>query len=347
MASILDRYGIKEVANLTFYSIDATTGRPRTPVLYIDTAKVSTVESTAENSYATGGQGNGRLLAWDFGKEITMSVEDAVFSPKSLSIMFGDGSTPESLIGSTRPTATAGMVYKTLVLNADKVREDLTLTAQESPGAGFVRLWKRINSMLGNTNKDTEGTLASIGAVDALVPNKIVWDSAEGHVTFTSAYSEIADATYALKLIEGTSSDSTPGGKIVVGTGTTDNYDDGKLYVSFYIDPANGFVIEVGPDTFPGTYYITADTYARSEADGSDQFFQIIIPKGKVTSENTLTLEADGDPTVFNMNVEILRATVDGINVMMQLVQYGFGSETGTESSGYLDQRLTSAPATD
>lgn len=90
MASILDRYGIKEVADVTFYNIDSQ-GRPTNPVLYLDSLKVSTVEQTAESVYAQGGKGNPRLIGWDFGKEITLTLEDALFSPKSMAIMFGNG----------------------------------------------------------------------------------------------------------------------------------------------------------------------------------------------------------------------------------------------------------------
>lgn len=50
--------------------------------------------------------------------------------------------------------------------------------------------------------------------------------------------------------------------------------------------------------------------------------FQFIIPKAKVTSENTITLEAEGDPSVFNMSLKVLRPA-DG--VMMRLVKYNFG----------------------
>ena len=52
MASILDRYGIKEVADVTFYDIVVDEKGMSTmgaPVLYLDTLKVSTIETTAEN----------------------------------------------------------------------------------------------------------------------------------------------------------------------------------------------------------------------------------------------------------------------------------------------------------
>ena len=90
MASILDRYGIKEVADCVFYEINPD-GTPGKPVLFLDTLKVSTIEQTAESVFAQGGKGNAKLIGWDFGKEITLNLEDALFSPKSLSITLGDG----------------------------------------------------------------------------------------------------------------------------------------------------------------------------------------------------------------------------------------------------------------
>ena len=325
MASILDRYGIKEVADLTFYSIDATTGRPRTPVLYIDTAKVSTVESTAETSYAEGGKGNGRLIAWDFGKEITMTIEDAVFSPKSLSIMFGDGSAPSSTID---VTLTEGKIYRTIVMKKADIIKEL------GTGNTFVgRMNKAIKDAIGIDNVFASGANLTGDAGTASV------------IAYTTPESEISSKNYALKLQ--VPQEATPGAFSAV-SGQADLSNDAKIFVSFYVTPTTAYQIDVGPDTFPGTYYITADTYARSEGDGSDQFFQIIIPKGKITSENTLTMEADGDPTVFNMNVEVLRATVGTKNVMMQLVQYNFGdSSSSSDDENPLDWRIDAATSTD
>ena len=88
MASILDKYGIKEVADVVFYELDSK-GAPSAPVLYLDTLKVSTIEQSAEVVDATGGKGNVKLISWDTNKEVTATFEDALFSVKSLAIMFG------------------------------------------------------------------------------------------------------------------------------------------------------------------------------------------------------------------------------------------------------------------
>ena len=60
MANLLEQYGIKEVADVTIY--DIATG---SPVLFLDTLKVSTIEQTAENTSARGGKGNPELIIWD------------------------------------------------------------------------------------------------------------------------------------------------------------------------------------------------------------------------------------------------------------------------------------------
>ena len=56
--NIFERFGIKEVANVYFQAL-SDEGNIKTGdiVLYLDTLKVSTVETTAQNASATGGWG--------------------------------------------------------------------------------------------------------------------------------------------------------------------------------------------------------------------------------------------------------------------------------------------------
>ena len=246
MASILDRYGIKEVADVVFYAINQD-GTPGNPVLFLDTLKVSTIEQTAETVYAQGGKGNPRLIGWDFGKEITLSLEDALFSPKSMAVMFGNGTVANTTAGAT--------VKKTIAFSG--------------------------------TTKPTE------------------WEDANGvkHAipTEAKAYDEVGNEAKT--------------------------FDAGKKYFLTFDIPVAGQEIVVGPNTFPGSYYLTGDTYARSEVTGKDEYFQFIVPKGKVTSENTITMEAEGDPSVFNMTIDVLRATENGKPVMMMLVKYSLDDD--------------------
>jgi hypothetical protein len=71
--------------------IGKTTFKKGQPVLYIDTAKTSTVEGAATTVYAQGGRGNTRLIAWEGEKTLTFTVEDALLSPIGFQILSGAG----------------------------------------------------------------------------------------------------------------------------------------------------------------------------------------------------------------------------------------------------------------
>lgn len=64
------KFGVREICDVVFKanqsgkigSMSVVKGQP---VLYIDSAKTSTIEGAATTVYATGGKGNSRLIAWE------------------------------------------------------------------------------------------------------------------------------------------------------------------------------------------------------------------------------------------------------------------------------------------
>ena len=172
-------FGIKEVADVGFYEVGTVTIDENgavtegTPLFVLDTLKVSTIENTAEQADAKGGKGNAPLIIWDYGREINITLQDAVLTQETLSMMFENN-----------------------VTNAN---------------------------------------------------NEIV----------------------------------------------------------------------ISANTFPGTYSIVGKTFARG-MDGKDSLFTWYVPKAKVNSEVTLTMEAEGDPTVFDMNLRVLR---DSDGTMVKLIR--------------------------
>lgn len=72
-------------------TIGSTTFKKGQPVLYIDTAKTSTLEGAATTVYAQGGKGNTRLIAWEGEKTLTFTVEDALLSPIGFAVLSGAG----------------------------------------------------------------------------------------------------------------------------------------------------------------------------------------------------------------------------------------------------------------
>ena len=167
----LERFGIKEVADVRFYevlsdesaaaAVEAVANADEY-VISFDTLKVSNIESTAESSEARGGKGNAALISWDYGREVTVTLEDALLSMETLSLLF-------------------------------------------------------------------EGQKSS----------------------------------------------------------------DGNVVIN--------------ANRFPGTYTVVGKTYARDEKTGKDHLFTFVIPKAKIQSETTLTMEAEGDPTVIGMTLKVLR----------------------------------------
>ena len=278
MANILERYGIKEVADMTFYHIGST-GMPEYPVLYLDTLKVSTIEQTAEQAEARGGKGNPPLIIWDYGKEINVTLEDALFSAKSMAIMFGNGQV--KTYGGEK-----AYIMKTEQFTATAT----TLPTAVAPASGWSNVF---------TGPDGKN------------------------------YKKVNPKFYDAE-----------------GKNITEALVVGERYFCSYDLKATGAVIEISANSFPGTYYAVGDTYARSEVTGEDEFFQFIIPKAKVQSENTITLEAEGDPSVFNMSLRVMRPA-DG--VMMKLVKYNLvgGDEVAKASTADLVHNHVLTPATE
>ena len=90
------KFGVREICDVVFKAkadtrIGSTTFKKGQPVLFIDSAKTSTIEGAATTVYAQGGKGNTRLIAWEGEKTLTFTVEDALLSPIGFSILSGAG----------------------------------------------------------------------------------------------------------------------------------------------------------------------------------------------------------------------------------------------------------------
>ena len=231
MADLFKQYGIKEVADVTIYKLETKNGvTTETPFLFLDTLKVSTLEQTAEQSDARGGKGNPKLITWDYGKEINVTLEDALYSPASMALMWG----------------------------------------------GENGQWTETTSII------------------------------------TKGFRVDATATVGSKIKDGKGNEWTIQSLITGGSG-----------MAVCTASVASKILTIGADDFPGTYKIVGDTYARNRDTGEDEYFQFIIERAKMSAEQTLTLEAEGDPTTFNLNLTVLRPTTGN---MIKLVQYDFAS---------------------
>ena len=143
------RYGLKEVANVIFF--DVSTNKP---VIFFDTLKVSTIENTSESAEARGGQGNGKLMSWDFGRTATLTMQDALLSDTSLSLLAGTTvkNTNVTVVGRETLTVASGDVI-----------------LKETPVASTVTVYELDKGVMGNeiTAVTVAGSTVSIsGATD-------------------------------------------------------------------------------------------------------------------------------------------------------------------------------------
>lgn len=326
--NIFDKYGIKEVANVYFEALEDD---PKSNVykgdivLFLDTLKVSTIETTAETTDATGGWGNPKLISWDYGKEITLTLEDALISLESLRFMLGGAihkpSATESVIVSHTEEVVAGDDGK-LPLPKDHITGNtLTPTATDGHPIRFINYG-------GGVDGDGNPSAAAGGRT------KIVYSDESGAVNAMNANCELTFNNTAMGI---TSAKPVKGDHVrifweEVITGATNA--DAAVEVT------------ISPDTFPGTYRVIGDTFMRSQATGKDEAFQFVIGKAKVQSEVTITLEAEGDPSTFEMTLNVLRSDNErGEKEMMKLIRYG-GAAANAASTGNDEGSLKAGPVT-
>jgi len=128
------RYGLKEVANVIFFNIE--TGKPE---IFFDTLKVSTIENESESAEARGGQGNGRLISWDYGRTATLTMQDALLSDVSLAMLSGNAVEDVS-----QGVKLAGREELT-------VGEDKTIKLKETPIPNTLSVYKLVRGVLDPT----------------------------------------------------------------------------------------------------------------------------------------------------------------------------------------------------
>ena len=313
--NIFDKFGIKEVANVYFEALDddPSAGVYKGDiVLFLDTLKVSTIETTAENTAAQGGWGNPKLIQWDYNKEINVTLEDALLSWESLRFMLG-GAIKRPHKGDTVIVRHSEEVVCGVNGRVPKPVDHLDSTHIYDITPSTDHPVKVINLTTGARTQLTDNTMSINGSNAIIFKNPHMLGTTEGDDGATQT--KQGDRLRIFWETVVTTDDTTKGAE-------------------------NAVEVTISPNTFPGTYKIIGDTFMRSQDTGKDEAFQFIIGKAKVASEVTITLEAEGDPATFEMTLNVLRDTNErGENEMMKLVRYTFAqgtSETGGNDIGSL-----------
>ena len=481
--NIFEQYGIKEVADVCLYAIelDENDDEVYVPVMYLDTLKISSVEETAEQTSARGGLGNPELIIWDYGKEITVTLEDALYTPASQGMTWGGKFGSKKL--SLRGEVVIGDIKDGILLpsnfiiesfsNFEKIKVEqgdeysiyhwivnISVVSDDGSFRDFFekihlyyflkdRRWSLKNEekrfrtkdgkeiLLGDIDQDGQASLSDLTILSKYLINPSVFPITEDgkqaadvdgdgdvdQLDMSTLIEYVArtipsleekneiklwleenkntmppqeaiyqidhslDNVYFFDRIEKCKAAQTF--VINVDTNTLhgnyrylEKYSNSELTV--FIDPrtmqpyesnTNSFIRKNGETVtgnlrvikqheiyykwtrtkateytslghqivvdavhFPGTYRLVGETYSRSRKTGKDQRFQFEIPLCKMGTENSFTLEAEGDPTTFNMTLKVLRRE-DG--VMMKLTQY---EVENAKYDGYLSDSTNIIP---
>lgn len=270
------KFGVREICDVVFKAkasqrignSDFVAGQP---VLYIDTAKTSTIEGAATTVYAQGGVGNTRLIAWEGEKTLTFTVEDALLSPIGFSILSGAG-----LFNGSQST-TQVHVHSTAKAQIDVTGTTMTIDLSDSL------------KVVENTQE----------AIDDTAPIFVIVTEDDGSLTgqkitgMTAAVKGNGTAKVTLtKTITQESAEAQLGGKIA--------------FVDFYIvkTATNVSELQIDASNFAGYYYVEASTLFRRQSDGVDLPAEITLPNVKIQSNFTFSMASTGDPSTFTFTMD-------------------------------------------
>lgn len=82
------------------------------------------------------------------------------------------------------------------------------------------------------------------------------------------------------------------------------------LYGSQKRSTAGDGIIVIDGGTFPGAYMMVGITVIRNLVTGNDTPFVFVIPKVQFQVTGTLTMQAEGDPSTFEMSAKCLAQTI-------------------------------------
>jgi len=281
---VLRAKGTMDLGNKRFYKNE--------PVLYFDTLTTSTLEGASTTVYAQGGKGNARLMAWEGERTVTFTMEDALISPESLSILTGAG-----LIEASNDAP----IYQHIVETTDDY--DATTTEGEMVVKVDKLPFLPIPDAEGNVVENENYAYVMFTKDGEIISEPYVVSQAEGDIS-----TEKVDGKYRIVVNQHTCNFGSRCHENGTQYTPNDLKADAKLangvIVDYYTAVTSGAKqIEIDAEKFAGSYYLEGSTLWR-DTNGVDHPAEFIIPNCKIQSAFTFTMAATGDPSTFTFTMD-------------------------------------------
>ena len=318
------RFGVREICDVvlkakTAMKVGDKVFYKNEPVCYFDSLKTSSLESQANAVYATGGRGNARLVSWEGERTVTFTMEDALISPISFSILSGAG----VIDAKERPiymhtTEQTDKVVITKDENTNKVTKVTIQLDQQPYVRGDMELQGGVITQVSGKASDTEDfiyvmLLDDRGEVvsEPFIAGEVMYTPASGNLDEVPAdINRVANGKWQIN-IYATESVSNAG---VIQSGSDANHprqndlsgfiNGSTVLVDYYVKKDSGAKqVNITPETFGGNFYLEASTLFRT-TQGIDVPAEFVIPNCKVQSNFTFTMAATGDPSTFTFTMD-------------------------------------------
>jgi hypothetical protein len=294
----IERFGMVTVMDVVLYDIN-NEGKQGAPKLFLDTLKMTNISTEGNNKEIRGGIGNDMLISYDFGRTANIEIQDALLSPASLAVLFG-----------TTTKAVTEISHNVLV----KTTADLPTPGDVKDGSLYVY------SLDGTTNPTIEGADGDEFPESVTSPGvRILWieevaAGASKTITFSTSASGNADKIIQLpQNTTGVTSVTVPGPiavPFVYDAAVQKVYIDAAalnelasvLVVTIAFTAASGKEVTLTNDNFPIAMKLVGTSFVIEEKTGKKKKIQIEIPKFKINSNFSFTMDAEGDASVFDFN---------------------------------------------
>lgn len=302
----MNRFGVREICDVVFKPLTSVDiGNQHfdagQPVLYIDTAKTSSLEQAVSTVYAQGGQGNPRLIGWDGEKTLTFTLEDALMSPTSFAILSGAGIVKGQKTEEGKGTPI--YVHATYDMVVEKDAESklfAKLTNEDRNGATLIVTRE---APIYPVTLDSAGAQAHyLSAVTEKEVFTVNSESGELEAATLGANGEVGDKGETLAFVLGADTPGDENQDKAVKVGDTVRIDCYEVHYD------EAYEMSIEASNFAGYYYIEASTLFRDEATGVDLPAEFVIPRGKIQSNFTFNMANSGDPSTFTFTIDCFPA---------------------------------------